>query len=163
MNPYLNPQQLRPSYQDWWPEFNPNTLALMEGINRSRCFVPRFYVAPSGGNLVQNVQPPQAYVNYVLEIPAGAFIFGFYHGSVQKFTMQVTDLGLSYKFFNTPIPDQVFLSNPDGPYLLPAPYPVMSPGTFKFEFYSTQTLGGASTQLAITVGVAVPTESIYHG
>ena len=159
----LNPQQLRPSYQDRWPEFNPNTVALIAGINHSRCYFPKIYVAPSGENLAQNVQPPQAYVNFVLEVPAGSFVYGFYHGSVQNFTMQVTDLGLGYKWFNTPIPDSVFLGNPDGPYLLPAPYPVMAPGTLFFEFYSTVDLGGSSTNLAMTVGVAIPVEAVYRG
>ena len=46
----LNPLSLQPSYRDWWPQYAPNQLALMEGINRSGCYVPRFYVAPSGGN-----------------------------------------------------------------------------------------------------------------
>jgi hypothetical protein len=159
----LNPQQLRAIYRDWWPQYNPNSVALLEGINRSHCYVPRFFVAPSGGNLSQNVQAPQSYVNFVLEIPPGSFVYGFYHGSIQNFTMQVTDLGLGYKWFNTPIPDSVFLSDPGGPYLLPAPYPVMSPGTLFFEFYSTVALGGSSTNLAMTVGVAVPVEAVYHG
>lgn len=159
----LNPQELQVSYRDWWPQFDPNTLYLLEGVNRSRCYVPRFYVAPTGGNLVQNAVAPQAYVNFVLEIPAGSFLYGFYHGSDQSFTMQVTDLGLSYKWFNTPIPDSVFQSDPGAPYLLPAPYPVMAPGTLFFEFWSTQPLGDASTLLAMVVGCAVPVEAIYHG
>jgi hypothetical protein len=159
----LNPQQLRPSYEDWYPEFNPNTVALLAGINHSRCYVPRFYVAPSGGNLSQNTVAPQSYEVFVLELPAGSFVYGFYHQVVQNFTMQVTDLGLSYRWFNTPIPDSVFLSNPDGPYLLPAPYPVMEPGTLQFEFWSTTPSGRSNTNLAIVVGAAVPTEALYRG
>lgn len=159
----LNPHELQASYRDWWPQFDPNTLYLLEGINKSRCYVPRFYVAPSGGNLLQNAQPPQSYVDFVLEVPAGSFIYGFYHGSDQSFTMQVTDLGLGYPWFNTPIPDSIFQSDPGAPYLFPAPYPVMSPGTLYFQFWSTQPLGDSSTQLAITLGAAVPVEAVYHG
>lgn len=159
----LNPQQLRTTYQDWWPEFNPNTLCLIEGINKSRCYVPRFFVAPSGGNLVQNTVPAQSYVNFVLQIPPGSFIYGFYHGTNNSYSLQVTDLGLGYRWFNTPIPDSVFLSNPDGPYLFPAPFPVMNPGNVFFEFWSTQPVGGGNENLAMTVGVAVPVEATYHG
>lgn len=159
----INPRQLVPSYQDWWPEFNPNTISLLAGINHSRCYVPKLFVTPSGGNLVQNKLAPQSYTNFVLEIPPGSFIYGFYHGTTQNFTMQVTDLGLSYRWFNTPIPDQVFLNNPDGCYLLPAPYPVMNPGTLFFEFWSTVQAGGDSTNLAIVVGAAVPVEALYRG
>lgn len=159
----LNPQELQVSYRDWWPQFDPNTLYLLDGINSSRCYVPRFFVAPSNGNLVQNAQAPQAYVNFVLEVPAGSFAYGFYHGSNQSFTMQVTDLGLGYKWFNTPIPDAIFESDPGAPYLFPAPYPVMSPGTLFFEFWSTQALGSASTLLSMTLGVAVPVEAVYRG
>ena len=50
----LNPLSLQTEYRDWWPQYAPNQLALMEGINRSGCYVPRFFVAPSGGNLIQN-------------------------------------------------------------------------------------------------------------
>ena len=159
----LNPLTLQASYRDWWPQFAPNTLALMEGINRSGCYVPRFYVAPSGGNLVQNAVAPGAYVNWVLEIPAGSFIYGFFHGSVGNFSLQITDMGLGYKWFNTPTPDSVFLSDPGACYLLPAPYPVMAPGTFFFEFWSTQTPGSADTLLSMTVGVAVPVDELYQG
>ena len=159
----LNPLSLQPSYRDWWPQYAPNQLALMEGINRSGCYVPRFYVAPSGGNLVQNAVAPGQYVNWVLEIPAGSFIWGFYHGSIQNYSLQITDLGMAYKWFNTPIPDSVLLSDPASPYLLPAPYPVMAPGTFLFEFWSTQTIGDAATLLSLTVGVAVPVSELYQG
>ena len=159
----LNPLSLQPSYRDWWPQYAPNQLALMEGINRSGCNVPRFYVAPSGGNLVQNAVAPGQYVNWVLEIPAGSFIWGFYHGSIQNYSLQITDLGMAYKWFNTPIPDSVLLSDPGSPYLLPAPYPVMAPGTFLFEFWSTQTIGDAATLLSLTVGVAVPVSELYQG
>ena len=159
----LNPLTLQASYRDWWPQFAPNTLALMEGINRSGCYVPRFYVAPSGGNLVQNAVAPGSYINWVLEIPAGSFIYGFFHGSVQNFSLQVTDLGLGYKWFNTPTPDSVFVSDPGECYLLPAPYPVMAPGTFFFEFWSTQTPGSSDTLLSLTVGVAVPVSELYQG
>ena len=159
----LNPLTLQASYRDWWPQFAPNTLALMEGINRSGCYVPRFYVAPSGGNLVQNAVAPGAYVNWVLEIPAGSFIYGFFHGSVGNFSLQITDMGLGYKWFNTPTPDSVFLSDPGACYLLPAPYPVMAPGTFFFEFWSTQTPGSFDTLLSMTVGVAVPVSELYQG
>lgn len=159
----LNPLSLQPSYRDWWPQYAPNQLALMEGINRSGCYVPRFYVAPSGGNLVQNAVAPGQYVNWVLEIPAGSFIWGFYHGSIQNYSLQITDLGMAYKWFNTPIPDSVLLSDPGSPYLLPAPYPVMAPGTFLFEFWSTQTIGDAATLLSLTVGVAVPVSELYQG
>ena len=72
--------------------------------------LPKNLRGPVRREPAQNVQPPQAYVNFVLEVPAGSFVYGFYHGSVQNFTMQVTDLGLGYKWFNTPIPDSVFLS-----------------------------------------------------
>lgn len=159
----LNPLTLQPSYRDWWPQFAPNTLALMEGINRSGCYVPRFFVAPSGGNLVQNSVAPGSYVNWVLEIPAGSFIYGFFHGVVQQFSMQITDLGLGYKWFNTPAPDSLFVNDPGSCYLLPAPYPVMAPGTFLFEFWSTQTPGSANTLLSMTVGVAVPVNELYQG
>jgi hypothetical protein len=98
-----------------------------------------------------------------LEIPAGSFIYGFFHGSVQFFSVQITDLGLSYKWFNTPIPDSVLVSDPGECYLLPAPYPVMAPGTFLCEFWSTQTPGNFSTLLSLTFGVAVPVEAIYQG
>jgi hypothetical protein len=156
----LNAQELQPNYRDWWPQFDPNTLALLDGINKSGCFVPRFFVAPAGGNLSQNTQAAGSYVNYVLEIPVGSFIWGIYNASDQQFALQVTDMGLSYKWFNTPTPMQVLLADPGAPYLLPSPYPVMSPGTFMFEFYSTSTAG--ATLLSITLGVAVPVEALVQ-
>lgn len=159
----LNPLSLQAEYRDWWPQYAPNQLELMAGINASGCYVPRFYVAPSGGNLIQNAVAPGQYVNWVLEIPAGSFIWGFYHGSVQQFSLQITDLGMAYKWFNTPIPDSVLVSDPGSPYLVPAPYPVMAPGTFLFEFWSTQTPGDAATLLSLTLGVAVPVSELYQG
>ena len=159
----LNPLSLQAAYRDWWPQYAPNQLALMEGINKAGCYVPRFYVAPTGGNLVQNAQPPGTYTNFVLEIPAGSFIYGFFHGSIQNYSLQITDLGLTYKWFNTPIPDSVLVSDPGACYLLPSPYPVMAPGTFFFEFWSTQTPGQESTLLSLSLGVAVPVSQIYRG
>jgi len=159
----LNPLTLQSSYRDWWGQYAPNQLALMDGINKSGCYVPRFYVAPSGGNLSQNSVAPGSYVNFVLEIPAGSFIYGFFHGSVQNYSLQITDLGLTYKWFNTPIPDSVLVSDPGSCYLLPAPYPVMAPGTFFFEFWSTQTPGNPNTLLSLTVGAAVPVNELYRG
>jgi hypothetical protein len=156
----LNPQELKTTYRDWWGEFDPMTLALMDGINRSGCFVPRFFVAPSGGNLVQNTQAPGSYVNYVLEIPVGSFIWGIYTAGDVEFAVQVTDMGLTYKWFNTPCPGDVLLADPQGPYLFPALYPVMAPGTFMFEFYSTVATGGASILMSLTLGAAVPIEAI---
>jgi hypothetical protein len=152
----LNPQELHSSYRDWWPEFDPNTVALMDAINRSGCYVPRFYVAPAGGNLVQNTQPPGSYVNFVLQVPAGSFLFGIYMAGPSGFSMQITDLGLTYRWFNTPIPQSIFNSDPGAPYLFPALYPVMEPGTFLCEFWSTVAIGGAATDLSVTIGAAVP-------
>jgi hypothetical protein len=157
----LNPLSLNAAYRDWWPQFPPNQLELLGGINASRCYVPRFYVAPSGGNLVQNAVAAGQYVNFVLEIPAGSFIYGFFHGAAQGYSLQITDLGLTYKFFNTPIPDSVLVSDPGECYLLPCPHPVMAPGTFFFEFWSTLTTG--TSLLSLTLGVAVPVEAIYAG
>jgi hypothetical protein len=161
----LNPQELHSSYRDWWCQFDPNTVALLDAINRSGCYVPRFFVAPSGGNLPQNAQAPGAYVPFVLTVPPGSFIFGIYmNGLGQDFVFQVTDLGLSYSWFNTPVPWRFFRENNgsqgiQAPYLFPAPYPVMEPGTFKFEFWSTADPAGSSQVMSVTVGAAVPIES----
>ena len=159
----LNPQELTSAYRDWWPQFDPNSVALMEAINRSRCYVPRFFVAPSGGNLIQNQVNPGTYVNFVLTIPPGSFIYGIYMNGLavpsgpNNFSMQITDLGLSYKWFNDPIAQQFFNSDPGAPYLFPALYPVMNPGTFFCEFWSVQTVGLAN--LSVTMGAAVPIEA----
>jgi hypothetical protein len=157
----LNPQELHASYRDWWDEFNPMSIALMDGINRSRCFVPRFFTAPAGGNLTQNaITTANLYVNYVMEIPAGSFIWGIYNKSVHNFSVQITDMALSRTFFNTPIPDSLLIADPGSPNLFPAPYPVMSPGTFLFEFYSSIQTGG--NLMYLTLGVAVPVDAILE-
>lgn len=156
----LNPQELQASYRDWWPLFDPMTVALMDGINKSKCYVPRFFVAPAGGNLVQNTQAPGSYVNYVLEVPPGSFLWGIYTASENNFAIQITDMALGYKWFNSPSPDTFLLADPGAPYLFPALYPVMSPGTFMFEFFSTAASGGASTNLSLTIGAAVPVDSL---
>lgn len=156
----LNPLTLETEYRDWWPQYAPNQLALMEGINRSGCYVPRFFVAPSGGNLIQNPVAAGQYVNFVLEIPPGSFIYGFFHGTEIGYSLQISDLGLTYKWFNTPIPDAVLVSDPGQCYLLPAPYPVMAPGTFLFEFWNTS---GGDALLSLTLGVAVPVNELYQG
>ena len=156
----LNPLTLETEYRDWWPQYAPNQIALMEGINRSGCYVPRFFVAPSGGNLVQNPVAAGQYVNFVLEIPPGSFIYGFFHGATIGYSLQISDLGLTYKWFNTPIPDSILVSDPDQCYLLPAPYPVMAPGTFLFEFWNTS---GGDALLSLTLGVAVPVNELYQG
>jgi hypothetical protein len=156
----LNPLSLETNYRDWWPQYSPNQLALMEGINESGCYVPRFFVAPSGGNLVQNPVAAGQYVPFVLELPPGSFIYGFFHGATIGYSLQITDLGLSYPWFNTPIPDSVLVSDPGRCYLLPSPYPVMAPGTFKFEFWNTS---GENALLSLTLGVAVPVNELYQG
>jgi hypothetical protein len=160
----LNPQELQINYRDYWPQFDPNALAIMDAITRSRCFVPRFFVAPAGGNLVQNALPPGSAVQYVLEIPVGSWIWGVYNASDQSFAVQITDMGLSYKWFNTPTPMKVLLADPDAPYLLPALYPVTSPGTFFFEFFSTLPLSGGAPNslLSLTFGVAVPVDALIQ-
>lgn len=156
----LNAQELHAAYRDWWTEFDPLTVALMDGINRSGCYVPRFFTAPAGGNLVQNAQNPGAYVNYVMEIPAGSFIWGVYNSTEQNFSVQITDMALARKFFNTPIPDTVLLADPGAPYLFPALYPVMNPGTFLFEFYSG--IAAGTNLMYLTIGVAVPKDAIIR-
>jgi hypothetical protein len=160
----LNPLELQTNYRDYWPQFDPNTLAIMDAITRAGCYVPRFFVAPSGGNLVQNAQLPGTYVNYVLEVPVGSWIWGCYNSSDQQFAVQVTDMGLSYKWFNTPTPMKVLLADPGSPYLFPALYPVTSPGTFLFEFFSTVPLSGGAPNslLSLTLGVAVPLEALIQ-
>ena len=159
----LNPQELHSQYRDWWPQFDANSVALMDAINRSRCYVPRFFVAPSGGNLAQNAQAAGAYVPFVLQVPPGSWIFGIYmNGNITAesgFSMQVTDLGLSYKWFNTPMSFQILNSDPGAPYLLPSLYPVTEPGTLLCEFWSTVAAGGSATLLSCTFGAAVPIEA----
>ena len=156
----LNAQELHAAYRDWWDEFNPMSIALMDGINKSKCFVPRFFTAPAGGNLSQNTVAANAYVNYVMEIPAGSFIWGIYNAASHNFSVQITDMALSRMFFNTPVPDSFLIADPGAPYLFPAPYPVMSPGTFLFEFYSSSSAGG--NLMYLTLGVAVPVDAILQ-
>lgn len=171
----LNPLELDPSYRDWWSQFEPNTLNLLNGINSSRCYVPRYFMGPSGGNKPQNVQPPGTYVNWVMQIPPGSFIWGIFMdageffpgtGATTGFVMQVTDKAIEHKWFSTPISSNFFTYGIVGqspsriPYLLPSPYPVLDPGIFLLEFWSTQPSGGASTNLELTVGAAVPMEAI---
>ena len=163
----MNPLELHAMYRDWWCQCDSNSVALMEAINRSGCYVPRFFVAPAGGNLAQNLQTPGTYVPWVMQIPPGSFIYAIYMNLLESgFSLQVTDLGLSYPWFNTPISSLFFLSQagngtlpPAAPYLLPCLYPVMEPGTFKVELWSTADPAGPSTQLSVTFAAAVPIEA----
>ncbi len=162
----LNPLELEPSYRDWWCQFDPNSLALLDGINSSKCFVPRFFMGPSGGNKPQNAQPPGTYLSWMMIIPPGSFIYAIFMAApTTGFVLQVTDMAISHKWFSTPISSDIFTGSVGttpsrSPYLLPAPYPVLAPGAFQLEFWSTQPGGGASTALELTVGAAVPVEAI---
>lgn len=142
----LNPQ-LDSNYADYWGEQFPFQLENWHPIINAGCYIPRWYQAPT--NLLQGMVVGQ-YVDFSMQIPGGSFILAILHSfqsgsgggsgggspSTGTFTVQITDLAVNHQWFSNPIPDAFFYktSGRNG-YILPKPYPVISPGNIRVEFW----------------------------
>lgn len=142
----LNPQ-LDSMYSDVWGEFLPFALQSWIPILEAGCFVPRWYQLP-----INSLQPMTLgqYNSWSLQIPPGSFILSILHTFNEaapesltasgRFSVQITDTNLDYIWFSQPIPDLLFvkqLGTGRNGYVLPKPYPVISPGNFQYERWCT--------------------------
>jgi hypothetical protein len=157
----LNPQ-LDSNYADYWGEPFPFQLESWVPIYKAACYVPRWFQAPT--NALQNMVAGQ-YVDFSLQIPDGSFVLAILHSfqsgsggsgggtpSTGTFTVQITDLAIDHQWFSNPVPG-IFFNKTSGRngYILPKPYPIISPGNLRFEFWCT-----ASGFCELLLGCAVP-------
>lgn len=152
----LNPQ-LDYNYTDYWAEFLPFALESWWPIINAGCYIPRWFQAPT--NALQSMAAGDS-DEYTLQLPAGSFIMAIMHsfqeGVSGTFTLQITDTSLDHQWFSQSAPDSLFYktSGRNG-YVLPKPYPVITPGNFIFERWC-RTAGSCELLFA----VAVPGEGI---
>lgn len=153
------PQQLDYNYQDYWGEYLPPTLEPLWALLQAGCYVPRWFQVP---NDALETMAVGGYNAYAVAIPAGSFIIAILHsfqeGVSGAFTVQITDTALDHQWFSQAAPDQMFFKeNGRNGYLLPKPYPVITPGNFLVERWC---YGAGSCELTLLVaeprGVAVP-------
>ena len=151
----LNPLLLEQDYRDFWGDFDAAAIRNLQKLDWSRCcYEPRYYVVPDYG--AQRLAA-DAGLEYILNIPAGSFIYGFRHkGGGPNFLVQISDLALNRKLFSHPLPDKIFANGaggraPNQPYFLPELYPVVSPGQFSVELWNTS---AALSRISLTVAVA---------
>ena len=139
----INSLQLWPMYRDTWGYFDAAIAPLLAPLDHNQCYRPKYYNAPSID--LQNMVPG-AYLRYTLTITPGSLIWGFQCALENPtFSVQITDVGTTHKFWDTPITN-VFLSNPNTnhssggvggyPNLLPCPFPVVGNGLFSCEFWA---------------------------
>jgi len=157
----LNPQ-LDSNYADYWGEPFPFQLENWQPIVKAGCYVPRWFQAPT--NALQLMATGQ-YVDFSVQLPAGSFIMEIAHSfqpgesfsggsspSTGTFTVQITDLAIDHQWFSNPMPSSFFFktSGRNG-YIIPKPYPIISPGNLRFEFWCT-----AAGYCEILLACAIP-------
>lgn len=137
-NGLLNPQ-LDFNYQDYWGEYLPYALENWRPIVEAGCYVPRWYQAPT--NALQTMALG-AYNQFALQILPGSLILEIMHSSQESvsgaFQVQVTDTAFGHMWFSQPVPDSMFYKNSGrNGYVLPKPYPVITPGNLLVERWCT--------------------------
>lgn len=154
----INPFRLNQQYRDFWTSYDSFAAAQIDPILEAGCYSVRWYHAPR--NADELIQGPGGYLKYSLVIPAGSWILGYWHtvttgfGANPSFLVMITDVGLNYKFFTSPLPERFFDSNGrNEPSLENTPYPVVDPGTFLVEFWQNN---NALNRCQLTFAVAEP-------
>ena len=132
----LNPQ-LDSNYADYWGEYLPYELENWKPIIAAGCFRPVWYQAPT--NALQSMAVGD-YKEFALQILPGSIILEIMHsfqeGVSGQFQVQVTDTAFGHQWFSQPVPDSMFYKLPAqgrNGYVLPKPYPVITPGNFLVE------------------------------
>lgn len=133
------PQQLDYNYQDSWGEYLPPTLEALRPLIEAGCYVPRWYQAPTDD---LEAMVAGDYSTFTLQILPGTYIHTILHsfqeGMSGSFTVQITDLSLNHQWFSQPAPDAMFYKeNGRNGYVLPKPYPIITPGNLVFERWCT--------------------------
>lgn len=147
------PQQLDYNYADYWGEYLPPTLQSLLPLLDAGCYVPRWYQCVPDANETMALGDYNA---LALAIPAGSFIVAILHtfqeGVSGTFTLQITDVAMGHQWFSQPAPDQMFWKdNGRNGYVLPKPYPVVTPGNFLVERWCS-----AAGSCEVTFAVAEP-------
>jgi hypothetical protein len=185
----LAPLRLHSAYRDYWGDADAKLTELIDPFLDAACYVPRIIHAPD--TQTENIGVAgNAYEEYALAVPEGAFLLGFLHNFTgrasldavnppvrQSFRFNITDMGRQYKLFEKPVPETWLLndapsSNPNAhfgaglyvlnpaPRLLAVPYPVTPPGIFKIEFWNS--LPTVNKLIRLSLIVAVPDEDLLN-
>jgi len=133
-NTLLNPK-LDYNFADYWGEYLPYALENWRPIVEANCFRPVWYQAPT--NALQTMAVG-TYNQFALQILPGSLILEemhtFQEGVTGEFQVQITDTAFGHQWFSQPTPDRMFYKNSGrNGYVLPKPYPVITPGNFLFE------------------------------
>jgi len=134
----LNPQ-LDYNYADYWGEYLPYVLENWRPIIEAGCYRPMWYQAPT--NALQTMAAGD-YNQFALQILPGSLILEIMHSQQEgvsgAFQVQVTDTAFGHQWFSQPCPDSMFYKNSGrNGYVLPKPYPVITPGNLLFERWCT--------------------------
>jgi hypothetical protein len=185
----IAPLRLHSAYRDYWGDADAKLTELIDPFLDAACYVPRIIHAPD--TQTENIGVAgNAYEEYALAVPEGAFLLGFLHSFTgrasldaanppvrQSFRFNITDMGRQYKLFEKPVPETWLLndapsSNPNAhfgaglyvlnpaPRLLAVPYPVTPPGIFKIEFWNS--LATVNKLIRLSLIVAVPDEDLLN-
>ncbi len=165
----VSPLSLNQLTRDYWGQFDASIIAQLAPLANDLCYQVKFYKAPADN---QEQLAAYGYVTYGMRITPGSIIFGFYLPCVEsdslagtlpgQFTVQVTDVSLSHKWFDDPVAS-LFLANfkpvyqsdvtanmGSFPNLLCAPYPVVGSGQFDVEIQETS---GEAQRIQLVFGV----------
>ncbi len=154
----LNPQ-LDYTYADYWGEYLPYALEFWRPVVAAGCYVPRWYQAPTND---KQAMAQGDYNQFALQLHPGSLILEIMHsfqeGVSGQFQVQVTDTALQHQWFSQPVPDSMFYKKPEtgrNGYVLPKPYPVITPGNFLVERWCI-----ASGDCELLFVVAEPVEAV---
>jgi hypothetical protein len=132
---------LDPFTRSLWGEYDAYVIGQLETLAYDPCYSPRLYVAP---DLTSSTIAASQYQPYGLEIAAGSIIYGLIATANQaqitqqtSFMVQITDVSLGHKFFDSPVPGW-FVGNRKGffPNLWPCQHPVTGSGLFNVEIWN---------------------------
>jgi hypothetical protein len=142
----MNQLWLQGNVRNYWGAWEPPSIGAVSPLNDPECYRPTWYVAPPFDSRTLAIA---AHLQTDLSLPAGSFIYGM----SGRNTIQVTDVGLGHKWFNTP-------TDVNLPNLLwfPEPYPVTAPGVLRIDFYNPS--ASATDSLHLIFYVAEPRRGV---
>ena len=133
----MNQLELQGLLRNTWGRWDHKAIEAVLTANDQCEYQVKFYGEP--GRADQAVAAG-GYASSQVSIPAGSFLYGLSHSTAgAQFRFQLTDLSLGHELFNMPIENEALRATP---WYLPELYPVVAPGIFRCEFWST--LGSAA-------------------
>lgn len=136
----ISPLTLNPFWRDTWGSFDSAVFPTLQPLDHNTCYLPKYYCAPS---IDRQLIEPGKNLRYTMTITPGSLIWGYWCPfTTPLFSVQVTDVATEHKFSDSPL-SNIFYANPSltQPVLEETPYPVISEGKFRVEFWANPAEG----------------------